>query len=56
LRTGRLLWKHIVFAPAVVLTAIYEHKGKQYVVFAAGKNSIPAPRISDEVIALSLPD
>jgi quinoprotein glucose dehydrogenase len=34
---------------------VYEYKGKQYVVFAVGGNSILTPRVSDELIAFSLP-
>jgi quinoprotein glucose dehydrogenase len=56
LRSGEVLWKHLVPAPAVALPAIYEYKGKQYVAFAAGGNSILTPRVSDEVVAFSLPD
>jgi quinoprotein glucose dehydrogenase len=56
LRTGEVLWKHLVAAPAVALPAIYEYRGKQYVAFAAGGNSILTPRVSDEVVAFSLPD
>jgi quinoprotein glucose dehydrogenase len=56
LRTGEVLWKHLVSAPAVALPAIYEYRGKQYVAFAAGGNSILTPRVSDEVIAFSLPN
>jgi glycerol-3-phosphate acyltransferase PlsY len=43
-------------APAVALPAIYQYKDKQYVAFAAGGNSILTPRVSDEVVAFSLPD
>ena len=53
--TGNVLWKHLVSAPAVALPAIYSYKGKQYVVFAAGGNSILTPRVSDELVAFSLP-
>ena len=56
LRTGKMLWKHLVAAPAVALPAIYEYKGKQYVVFTAGGNSILTPRVSDQIIAFSLPN
>ena len=54
-KTGNVLWKHLVTAPAVALPAIYSYKGKQYVVFAAGGNSILTPRVSDELVAFSLP-
>ncbi|MPZ56994.1 MAG: PQQ-binding-like beta-propeller repeat protein [Rhizobiales bacterium] len=56
LRTGDVLWQALVSAPAVALPAVYEYKGKQYVVFAAGGNSILTPRVSDEIVAFALPD
>jgi quinoprotein glucose dehydrogenase len=56
LKTGDVLWEALVAAPAVALPAVFEHKGKQYAVFAAGGNSILSPRVSDEVVAFSLPD
>jgi quinoprotein glucose dehydrogenase len=56
LRTGDVLWQSLVSAPAVALPAVYEYKGKQYVVFAAGGNSILTPRVSDEVVAFALPN
>src|SRR5688572_12388841 len=39
-KTGAVLWKHVVSAPALALPAIYSYKGKQHVPFAAGGNSI----------------
>jgi quinoprotein glucose dehydrogenase len=56
LATGRVLWKALVGAPAVALPAIYEYRGRQYVVFVAGGNSILSPKVSDEVVAFALPD
>ena len=56
LKTGQVLWKALVSAPAVALPAVYEYKGKQYVVFAVGGNSILTPRVSDEIVAFSLPN
>lgn len=56
LRTGNVLWQALVSAPAVALPAVYEYKGKQYVVFAAGGNSILTPRVSDEIVAFALPN
>jgi quinoprotein glucose dehydrogenase len=56
LRTGEVLWQALVSAPAVALPAVYEYKGKQYVTFAAGGNSILTPRVSDEVVAFTLPN
>ncbi len=56
LKTGKVLWKARVAAPAVALPAVYEYKGKQYVVFVAGGNSILSPKVSDEVAAFALPE
>jgi quinoprotein glucose dehydrogenase len=56
LKTGKVLWKALVSAPAVALPAVYEHNGKQYVVFVAGGNSILTPKVSDEVVAFTLPN
>ncbi|MDQ8726691.1 pyrroloquinoline quinone-dependent dehydrogenase [Bradyrhizobium sp. LHD-71] len=56
LRTGEVLWQGQVAAPAVALPAIYEYKGKQYVTFAAGGNSILTPQVSDEIVTFALPN
>ncbi|WP_119389738.1 PQQ-binding-like beta-propeller repeat protein [Taklimakanibacter lacteus] len=56
LKTGEVLWKALVGAPAVALPAVYQYKGKQYVVFTAGGNSILTPKVSDEIVAFTLPD
>jgi quinoprotein glucose dehydrogenase len=55
LKTGKVLWKHLVDAPAVAQPAVYTYKGKQYVVFAAGGNGILTPRLSDQLVAFALP-
>ncbi|WP_274426155.1 pyrroloquinoline quinone-dependent dehydrogenase [Chelativorans sp. YIM 93263] len=55
-KTGDVLWTAQVDAPAVSMPAIYTYKGKQYVVFAVGGNSILTPRVGDQVVAFSLPD
>lgn len=55
LKTGKVLWKALVDAPAVSLPAVYEYKGKQYVVFTAGGNAILTPQVSDQVVAFALP-
>ncbi|GAB1583866.1 pyrroloquinoline quinone-dependent dehydrogenase [Phyllobacterium phragmitis] len=54
MKTGNEVWKALVDAPAVAMPAVYTYKGKQYVVFVAGGNSILTPRVSDQVIAFSL--
>ncbi len=56
LATGKVLWKAAVDAPAVALPAVYEYKGRQYVAFVAGGNSILSPKVSDQVIAFALPE
>lgn len=55
LRSGEVLWKANVSAPAVAMPAIYQYKGKQYVLFAVGGNSILTPKVSDEIVAFALP-
>jgi quinoprotein glucose dehydrogenase len=54
-RTGKVLWRGRVDAPAVATPATYMYKGKQYVVFVAGGNHLLLPKVSDQVIAFSLP-
>jgi quinoprotein glucose dehydrogenase len=56
LKTGKVLWKALVDAPAVAEPAIYTYKGKEYVVFAAGGNSILEPKVGDQLIAFALPN
>lgn len=56
INSGEVLWKGLVDAPAVSLPAVYEYKGKQYVVFTAGGNSILSPKVGDQVVAFALPD
>jgi quinoprotein glucose dehydrogenase len=56
MKSGNVLWKHIVDSPAVAQPAIYTYKGKQYVAFAVGGNGILTPRLSDQVVAFALPN
>ncbi len=56
LKSGKVLWKYLVDAPAVSMPAVYEYKGKEYVLFAVGGNTILTPRVSDQIIAFALPD
>ena len=55
LKTGKVLWKAQVDAPAVADPATYTYKGRQYVVFVAGGNAILTPRVGDQVVAFALP-
>ena len=43
-------------APAVAKPAVYVYKGHEYVLFAAGGNSILLPKVGDEVVAFALPN
>lgn len=45
--SGKVLWRAQVDAPAVAMPATYVYHGKQYVVFAAGGNTLLTPRVSD---------
>lgn len=56
LKSGKVLWKHPVDAPAVSMPAVYTYKGKEYVLFAVGGNAILTPRVSDQIVAFALPD
>lgn len=55
LKSGEVLWQGLVDAPAVSIPAVYTYKGKQYVTFAVGGNSILKPQVSDQVVAYALP-
>ncbi|MDW5375786.1 pyrroloquinoline quinone-dependent dehydrogenase [Halomonas sp. HP20-15] len=56
LKSGEVLWKHLVEAPAVSMPAVYTYKGRQYVTFAVGGNSILLPKVSDQVVSFALPE
>ena len=56
LKTGKVLWRWLVEAPAVSIPAVYEYKGKEYVVFAVGGNTILMPKVGDQLIAFALPN
>jgi quinoprotein glucose dehydrogenase len=55
LKSGKVLWESLVDSPAVALPAVYTYKGKEYVVFAVGGNSILEPKVSDQLVAYALP-
>ncbi|MDR3474031.1 MAG: PQQ-binding-like beta-propeller repeat protein [Devosia sp.] len=55
LKSGQELWKGQVDAPAVAEPAVYTYKGKEYVLFAAGGNSILEPKVGDQLVAFALP-
>lgn len=55
LKNGDVLWKHVVPAPATAMPAIYNYKGRQYVVFVAGGDRNLNAKVSDQVVAFALP-
>ena len=55
LKTGAVLWQHLVDAPAVSIPSTFIYQGRQYVVFTAGGNSLLDPRVGDELVAFALP-
>ena len=55
LKSGEVLWRALVDAPSVAMPVPYTYKGREYVVFVAGGNSILEPKVSDQVIAFTLP-
>jgi quinoprotein glucose dehydrogenase len=55
IKTGDVLWKSLVDAPAVANPGTYMYKGRQYVVFVVGGNAILKPQVSDQVVAYALP-
>jgi len=55
LKSGKVLWRWLVDAPTVALPAVYTYKGREYVAFAVGGNSILSPKVSDQLIAFALP-
>ena len=55
-KSGKVLWKAQVYAPAVSLPAVYDYKGREYVVYAVGGNSIIKPQVSDQLVAFALPE
>ncbi|MCB8837589.1 pyrroloquinoline quinone-dependent dehydrogenase [Aurantimonas sp. VKM B-3413] len=56
LKTGKVLWKTLVDAPAVSMPAVYTYKGRQYVTFVVGGNTILLPKVADQVVTYALPE
>ena len=56
LNTGKVLWSDQMQAPVVANPAVYEYKGKEYVAFVSGGNSILKPTVGDQVAVYALPD
>lgn len=56
LKSGDVLWKAQVDAPAVANPSSYVYRGRQYIVFVVGGNAILKPQVSDQIVAYTLPD
>ncbi|QSW37272.1 pyrroloquinoline quinone-dependent dehydrogenase [Leclercia pneumoniae] len=54
--SGDELWSDQVEAPAVANPSVYEYKGRQYVAFVAGGNTILKDQVGDQVVVYALPD
>ncbi|WP_353175920.1 pyrroloquinoline quinone-dependent dehydrogenase [Salinisphaera sp. T5B8] len=55
LATGEPLWSDQAEAPAVANPAVYAYKGRQYVAFVAGGNTILKDQVGDQVVVYALP-
>ncbi|WLS79051.1 pyrroloquinoline quinone-dependent dehydrogenase [Erwinia pyri] len=53
---GEELWSDQVEAPAVANPSVYEYKGRQYVAFVAGGNTILKDQVGDQVVVYALPE
>lgn len=56
LETGKELWSDQVQAPAVANPAVYEYKGREYVAFVAGGNTILKDQVGDQLVVYALPE
>ncbi len=55
IQTGKELWSSQLQAPVVANPAIYDYKGREYVAFVSGGNSILKPAVGDMVAVYALP-
>ncbi|MEO9079876.1 MAG: pyrroloquinoline quinone-dependent dehydrogenase [Rhodanobacter sp.] len=56
LATGEELWSDQAQAPAVANPAVYEYKGREYVAFVAGGNTILKDQVGDQIVVYALPE
>ncbi|HUH39515.1 MAG TPA: pyrroloquinoline quinone-dependent dehydrogenase [Castellaniella sp.] len=55
LETGEELWSDQTQAPVVANPAVYTYKGREYVAFVAGGNSIIKDQVGDQLVVYALP-
>lgn len=56
LDSGKELWSDQVEAPAVANPSVYAWKGREYVAFVAGGNTILKDQVGDQVVVYALPE
>ncbi|MFC0337469.1 quinoprotein glucose dehydrogenase [Kushneria avicenniae] len=56
LETGEELWEDQTQAPVVANPSVYEYKGRQYVAFVAGGNTILKDQVGDQIAVYALPE
>ncbi|WP_445620343.1 pyrroloquinoline quinone-dependent dehydrogenase [Kushneria sp. Sum13] len=56
LETGEKLWEDQTQAPVVANPSVYEYKGRQYVAFVAGGNTILKDQVGDQIAVYALPE
>ena len=54
--SGEELWSDQAEAPAVANPSVYEYKGRQYVAFVAGGNTILKDQVGEQVVVYALPE
>lgn len=55
LKNGKELWSDQAQAPAVANPAVYQYKGREYVAFVAGGNTILKDQVGDQIVVYALP-
>ncbi len=55
-KTGELLWQHDLPAPGCATPSFYRHKGRDYLVIAAGGGKAPGVKSGGSYVAFALPD
>lgn len=56
LETGEELWSDQSEAPSISIPAVYEYKGRQYVAFVSGGNTILKDQVGDQIAVYALPE
>ncbi|NNC24164.1 pyrroloquinoline quinone-dependent dehydrogenase [Salinisphaera sp. USBA-960] len=54
-KTGKELWSDQTEAPVVANPTVYKYKGREYVAFVSGGNTILKDQVGDQVVVYALP-